>query len=209
MTLMIPALFGVSVSQINLLLDTFIASLLVSGSVSWLYFSDRLVELPLGIFGIAIATVVLPSLSRKHADKSLTEFAAMLDWAFRMVLLIAIPASLALILLAQPSQLSYVLQHSDTRIIFTSAEFAERLEVALEGIDHGITIIAIDPDATTLFERAHLPDTPEVRSELALYYDEELNLKEIGQVLGVSESRVSQIHTQAALRLRSRLNGWD
>lgn len=102
MTLMIPALFGVSVSQINLLLDTFIASLLVSGSVSWLYFSDRLVELPLGIFGIAIATVVLPSLSRKHADKSLTEFAAMLDWALRMVLLIAIPASLALILLAQP-----------------------------------------------------------------------------------------------------------
>ena len=102
MTLMIPALFGVSVSQINLLLDTFIASLLVSGSVSWLYFSDRLVELPLGIFGIAIATVVLPSLSRKHADKSLADFAAMLDWAFRMVLLIAIPASLALILLAQP-----------------------------------------------------------------------------------------------------------
>jgi putative peptidoglycan lipid II flippase len=74
----------------------------VSGSVSWLYFSDRLVELPLGIFGIAIATVVLPSLSRKHAGKSLADFAAMLDWAFRMVLLIAIPASLALILLAQP-----------------------------------------------------------------------------------------------------------
>ncbi len=102
MTLMIPALFGVSVSQINLLLDTFIASLLVSGSVSWLYFSDRLVELPLGIFGIAIATVVLPSLSRKHADKSPEQFAATLDWAFRMVLMIAVPASLALILLSQP-----------------------------------------------------------------------------------------------------------
>jgi len=102
MKLMIPALFGVSVSQINLLLDTFIASLLVSGSVSWLYFSDRLVELPLGIFGIAIATVVLPSLSRKHAEKLGNEFAAMLDWAFRMVLIIAVPASLALILLAQP-----------------------------------------------------------------------------------------------------------
>ena len=102
MKLMIPALFGVSVSQINLLLDTFIASLLVSGSVSWLYFSDRLVELPLGIFGIAIATVVLPSLSRKHADKSPEAFAATLDWAFRMVLIIAIPASLALILLSQP-----------------------------------------------------------------------------------------------------------
>lgn len=102
MTLMLPALFGVSVSQINLLLDTFIASLLVSGSVSWLYFSDRLVELPLGIFGIAIATVVLPSLSRKHAAKSAAEFAATLDWALRMVLIIAVPASLALVLLSQP-----------------------------------------------------------------------------------------------------------
>jgi len=101
-TLMIPALFGVSVSQINLLLDTFIASLLVSGSVSWLYFSDRLVELPLGIFGIAIATVVLPSLSRRHVEKSTEDFAALLDWAFRLVLLIAVPASLALIALAQP-----------------------------------------------------------------------------------------------------------
>jgi long-chain acyl-CoA synthetase len=63
-------------------------------------------------------------------------------------------------LLAQPSQLTYVLQHSDTRIIFTSEEFAGRLEAALQGLDHGITIIAIDPDATTLFEHTHLPDTP-------------------------------------------------
>ncbi|MDX1491830.1 MAG: murein biosynthesis integral membrane protein MurJ [Pseudohongiellaceae bacterium] len=102
MTLMVPALFGVSVSQINLLFDTFIASLLVSGSVSWLYFSDRLVELPLGIFGIAIATVVLPSLSRKHASEFKEEFAATLDWAFRMILIIAVPASLALIVLAEP-----------------------------------------------------------------------------------------------------------
>ncbi|MDT8428461.1 MAG: murein biosynthesis integral membrane protein MurJ [Pseudomonadales bacterium] len=102
LTLMVPALFGVSVSQINLLLDTLIASLLVSGSVSWLYFSDRLVELPLGIFGIAVATVVLPSLSRKHAESSLVEFTALLDWALRLILLIAVPAALALILLAQP-----------------------------------------------------------------------------------------------------------
>ena len=68
-------------------------------------------------------------------------------------------------LLAQPSQLTYVLQHSDTRIIFTSEEFAGRLEAALEGLDHGITIIAIEPDATALFEHAHLPDTqlPDVK----------------------------------------------
>ena len=101
-TLMLPALFGVSVSQINLMLDTVLASLLQTGSVSWLYFSDRLVELPLGVFGIAIATVILPSLSRKHAERSPEAFAAMLDWAMRMVLLIGIPAALALWLLAEP-----------------------------------------------------------------------------------------------------------
>lgn len=100
--LMIPALFGVSVSQINLLFDTFIASLLVAGSVSWLYFSERLMDLPLGIFAVAIATVVLPSLSRKHAERSADEFAALMDWALRLVLLIALPASVALILIAQP-----------------------------------------------------------------------------------------------------------
>jgi len=74
----------------------------VAGSVSWLYFSDRLMELPLGIFGIAIAIVVLPSLSRKHAESSMGEFSETLDWAFRLVCLIAIPASLALVLIAEP-----------------------------------------------------------------------------------------------------------
>ena len=100
--LMVPALFGVSVSQINLLLDTVLASFLVSGSVSWLYYSDRLVELPLGVFGIAIATVILPALSKRHAEQSSEHFARMLDWALRMVLLIGLPAALALILLAEP-----------------------------------------------------------------------------------------------------------
>ncbi|WP_207061716.1 murein biosynthesis integral membrane protein MurJ [Motiliproteus sp. SC1-56] len=100
--LMIPALFGVSVSQINLLLDTVLASFLQTGSVSWLYFSDRLMELPLGVFGIAIATVILPSLSRKYASRSGEAFAQTLDWALRMVLLIGLPAALALCLLAEP-----------------------------------------------------------------------------------------------------------
>ena len=100
--LMGPALFGVSVSQINLLLDTVLASFLQTGSVSWLYYSDRLSELPLGVFGIAIATVILPSLSRKHAAASADQFAATLDWAVRAVLLIGLPAALALALLAEP-----------------------------------------------------------------------------------------------------------
>lgn len=100
--LMLPAMFGVSVAQINLLLDTVLASFLQSGSVSWLYYSDRLSELPLGVFGIAISTVILPSLSRKHANASADAFARTLDWAFRMVLLIGLPSALALILLAEP-----------------------------------------------------------------------------------------------------------
>lgn len=101
-TLMIPALFGVSVSQINLLLDTFIASFLQTGSISWLYYSDRLLEFPLGLFGIAIATVILPALSRKHVDAHSQGFANTMDWGIRMVLLLGLPAMLGLIVLAKP-----------------------------------------------------------------------------------------------------------
>jgi len=100
--LMAPAIFGVSVSQINLLLDTMIASLLPTGSISWLYYSDRLAELPLGVFGIAIATVILPNLSRQHIAVKLEKFSSILDWAIRLVLLVAIPAALALVILAEP-----------------------------------------------------------------------------------------------------------
>lgn len=102
LTLIVPALFGVSVSQINLLLDTVLASFLPSGSVSWLYYSDRLSELPLGIFAIAIATVILPSLARNRAMGSHDTFAATLNWALRLILLIGLPASLALIVLGHP-----------------------------------------------------------------------------------------------------------
>ncbi|MFT6352019.1 MAG: putative peptidoglycan lipid II flippase [Neptuniibacter pectenicola] len=102
MTLMVPALFGVSVTQINLLLDTVLASFLQTGSVSWLYYSDRLAELPLGVFGIAIATVILPSLSRRHAEDSNESFSATLNWALQMVMLIGIPAAVALFVLAEP-----------------------------------------------------------------------------------------------------------
>lgn len=102
MTLMVPALFGVSVAQINLLLDTVLASFLKDGSVSWLYYSDRLMELPLGVFGIAIATVILPSLARKHVAQSSDQFSDTLDWAVRIIMLVGVPASIALILLAEP-----------------------------------------------------------------------------------------------------------
>ena len=100
--LMIPGIFGSSVMQINLLLDTVIASFLVSGSVTWLYLSDRMVELPLGIFGIALATVILPNLSQKHTAGDPEAFSHMLDWALRLVLVIALPAAVALAVLAGP-----------------------------------------------------------------------------------------------------------
>ncbi len=100
--LMVPAMFGVSVSQINLLLDTILASFLVTGSVSWLYTAERLTELPLGLIGIAVATVILPSLSAKYAEKSHDEFSAMLDWALRVIVMVGLPASLAMGLLAEP-----------------------------------------------------------------------------------------------------------
>ena len=100
--LMVPALFGVSISQINLMLDSILASFLPDGSVGWLFYSDRLVELPLGVFAIAVATVIMPNLSRQHAAQSAGHFNRTLDWAIRMIMLIALPSLLALVILAQP-----------------------------------------------------------------------------------------------------------
>jgi len=100
--LMMPAAFGASVAQINLLIDTLIASFLVTGSVSWLYYSDRMVEFPLGVFAIAMATVILPSLSEQHAEDDAGSFSDTLDWAMRWVVLVATPSALGLALLASP-----------------------------------------------------------------------------------------------------------
>jgi putative peptidoglycan lipid II flippase len=99
---MLPALFGVSVAQINLLVDTVLASFLVTGSVSWLYYSDRLMEFPLGVFGVALATVVLPGLSKKASLKDWQGFEADIDFALRLVLIIGVPATFGLLLLAEP-----------------------------------------------------------------------------------------------------------
>jgi putative peptidoglycan lipid II flippase len=100
--LMLPAIFGSSVAQISLLLDTLIASFLVAGSISWLYYSDRLVEFPLGVFGIALATVILPRLAEHHATSSKQVFSDTLDWALKLVLVIAVPAVIGIALLAEP-----------------------------------------------------------------------------------------------------------
>jgi len=102
LTLMIPTLFGSSVAQINLLLDTVIAARLVDGSQSWLSLADRFLELPLGVFGVALGTVILPALARHHVKTDRDGFSNALDWGLRTTLLISVPAMLGLVLLAEP-----------------------------------------------------------------------------------------------------------
>lgn len=100
--LMGPAVFGVSVAQISLLLNTLFASFLATGSVSWLYYADRLMEFPTGLLGVALGTILLPSLARHYSDKSHEEYSRLLDWGLRLTLLLALPAALALGVAAVP-----------------------------------------------------------------------------------------------------------
>ncbi|MAC15219.1 MAG: murein biosynthesis integral membrane protein MurJ [Alcanivorax sp.] len=143
MTLMIPALFGASVYQLNSLVNTVLASLLETGSVTWLYYTDRLIELPLGIFAVAIGTVILPSLSSKHVDASSEAFSRTLDWAIRMVLLIGLPAALALAVLAEPL-LSTLFQYGEFTA-FDVAKTAESLRAYSTGLLAAMLIKVLAP----------------------------------------------------------------
>lgn len=100
--LMGPAVFGVSIAQISLLINTMFASFLETGSVSWLYYADRLMEFPTGMLGVALGTILLPSLSKHYADDSLDEYSKLLDWGLRLTLILALPAAAALAVLAVP-----------------------------------------------------------------------------------------------------------
>ncbi|MDP3559360.1 MAG: murein biosynthesis integral membrane protein MurJ [Legionellaceae bacterium] len=100
--LMVPALFGVSIAQLNLMVDSMFASFLAVGSVSWLYFTDRLTDFPLGVFGVAIATVILPYLSRRYAAEHADGYSRALDWGLRLLLLLGCPAALGLALFSMP-----------------------------------------------------------------------------------------------------------
>jgi putative peptidoglycan lipid II flippase len=100
--LMAPAVLGVSVAQISLLINTIFASFLGTGSVSWLYYADRLMEFPAGMLGAALGTILLPSLAKYHADEKHEEYSKLLDWGLRLTLLLAAPAALALAIIAIP-----------------------------------------------------------------------------------------------------------
>src|SRR4051812_1878041 len=100
--LMAPAAFGVSIAQLSLLINTIFASFLVTGSVSWLYYADRLMEFPAGVLGVALGTILLPSLSKYHAQANPAEYAKLLDWGLRVTFLLALPSAVALAVLAVP-----------------------------------------------------------------------------------------------------------
>ncbi|WP_085117169.1 murein biosynthesis integral membrane protein MurJ [Serratia proteamaculans] len=101
-----PAIFGVSVSQISLIINTIFASFLVSGSVSWMYYADRLMEFPSGVLGVALGTILLPSLAKSFSSGNHDEYSRLMDWGLRLCFLLALPSAIALGILAKPLTVS-------------------------------------------------------------------------------------------------------
>ena len=131
--LMAPAVLGVSVAQISLLINTIFASFLVSGSVSWLYYADRLMEFPAGLLGAALGTILLPGLAKAHASEKPQEFSGLLDWGLRLTFLLTLPAALALAMLAVPL-IATLFQHG----AFTAADVLQT-RAALVAYSVGLT----------------------------------------------------------------------
>jgi putative peptidoglycan lipid II flippase len=133
--LMGPAIFGVSVGQISLLLNGIFASFLVTGSVSWLYYADRLMEFPTGVLGVALGTILLPSLAKTYAAGGAEEYSRLLDWGLRLTLLLALPAALALAILAVPL-IATLFHHGafDARDVAMSAQALTAYSLGLVGL---------------------------------------------------------------------------
>ncbi|HEY3432173.1 MAG TPA: murein biosynthesis integral membrane protein MurJ [Rhodocyclaceae bacterium] len=172
--LMAPAVIGVSVSQISLLINTIFASFLESGSVSWLYYADRLMEFPAGLLGAALGTILLPSLSKTHAAGQKEEFSALLDWGLRLTLLLTLPAALALAILAVPL-LSTLFQHG----AFTVADVLRTRE-ALVAYTVGLSgLILVKILAPAFYARQDIR-TPVKIALLTLTLTQLMNLTFIG-----------------------------
>lgn len=141
--LMLPAIFGSSVVQINLLINTLIASFLAVGSISWLYISDRFIELPLAIFGVATATIILPRLSRQYVNQSTSGFNQTLEWALKLSIFIALPSTIGLILLAKPI-LTSLIQYREFTALDTNMASLSLITYAL-GLPAFILIKVLAP----------------------------------------------------------------
>lgn len=172
--LMVPTLFGSSVAQVNLLLDTLIASFLIAGSQTWLAQTDRLLEFPLGLFGVALGTVILPSLSRHHVTTDHEGFARALDWGLRTALLIALPAMLALMLLAKPI-LATLLQHGR----FTAHD-VDMAALSLSALSFGLPAFALVKVVAPAFYARQDTRTPVRAGIVAMLANMLLNLLFVG-----------------------------
>ena len=119
--LMGPAIFGVSIMQISLLINTIFASFLASGSISWLYYADRLMEFPAGVLGVALSTILLPNLSKSFSRKKTVDYSELVNWGLRLGILLAVPAATALAILAIPliATLFYYGAFTETDILMT------------------------------------------------------------------------------------------
>ena len=172
--LMAPAVLGVSVSQISLVINTIFASFLPTGSVSWLYYADRLMEFPAGLLGAALGTILLPSLSRTHATNNHSEFSALLDWGLRLTLLLTLPAALALAILGVPL-LATLFQHG----AFTAEDVLKSRE-ALLAYSVGLTgLILVKILAPGFYSRQDIR-TPVKIALITLAITQLLNLALIG-----------------------------
>jgi putative peptidoglycan lipid II flippase len=172
--LMLPAVLGVSVAQISLIINTIFASFLPHGSISWLYYADRLMEFPAGLLGAALGTILLPSLSKFHADAQPQEFSALLDWGLRLTLLLTLPAALALAMLAVPL-LATLFQHG----AFTSADVLQTRN-ALVAYSIGLTgLILVKVLAPGFYARQNVR-TPVNIALITLALTQLMNLAFIG-----------------------------
>ncbi len=169
-----PAVFGVSISQISLIINTIFASFLVAGSVSWLYYADRLMEFPSGVLGAAIATILLPSLSKHHADGNPVEYSKLLDWGLRLTFMLTLPAALALGVIAVPL-LATFFQHG----AFTVLDVLMTRN-ALVGYSVGlIGILSVKVLAPAFYARQDIK-TPVKIGVITLFATQAMNLLFIG-----------------------------
>jgi putative peptidoglycan lipid II flippase len=175
--LMVPTLFGSSVAQVNLLLDTFIAWFLITGSQTWLGYTDRLLEFPLGLFGVALGTVILPSLSRHHVSDDPLGFSRALDWGLRLTLLISVPAMLALVILAKP-MLATLFQHGE----FTAHD-VEMAALSLSALALGLPAFALVKVVAPAFYSRQDTKTPVRAGIIAMVASMLLNFVFIGMLL--------------------------
>ncbi len=172
--LMIPTLFGSSVAQVNLLLDTLIASFLITGSQSWLGYSDRLLEFPLGMFGVALGTVILPSLSRHHINTDRAGFSRALDWGLRTTMLISIPAMIGLVFLAKPIVATLFLHGKFT------AHDVDMVGLSLAALSFGLPAFALVKVLAPAFYARQDTKTPVKAGVAAMISNMVLNLVFVG-----------------------------